>query len=103
MRCAGFFIVGVIVFCSFSELKAQDQNTSNTQVLSSSTLTYKPEIPAPETYQIVKNTTGAAVPDSVLLMINAKRKLDEQVEWKVNDELELIIFPIKPKGDRNDR
>lgn len=56
-------------------------------------ITYSKEIPATSTYTVTHNSKSE-VPVEVLEQINAHRRHDETVLWKVNDELEILIYPF---------
>ncbi len=68
--------------------------TSTKQEGIASKLGYHPEVPSANSYQVLKNTTGQSLPDSLLLQINYYRKANENYRWKVSEKLELLIFPI---------
>lgn len=68
--------------------------TAEKQEGTASKLGYHPEIPAVNSYTVLKNTTGQPLPDSILLKINFFRKANENYLWKVNENLELLILPI---------
>lgn len=56
-------------------------------------LTYSKEIPSTNTYTVTHNTKSE-VPVEVLEQINAHRRHDEVVLWKVSEELEILIYPF---------
>lgn len=68
--------------------------TAEKQEGTASKLGYHAEIPAVNSYTVLKNTTGQQLPDSVLLKINFLRRANENFLWKVNEKIELLILPI---------
>lgn len=94
-------VVFLALFLSFiPEMKAQNKAVPEQPQTIASTLQYQPEMPAANSYKIIKNTSGEEVPDSILLKVNLMRRADEKVEWKVNDNIELMIFPVDPEKTR---
>lgn len=80
----------------FSSLFSQTNNdaiiTTNENTYTSSELTYKPEIPATNTYKIIKNTTGQPVSTKTLEQINLHRRYDVDYLWKVDNTIEILIY-----------
>lgn len=60
--------------------------------MSTNTITYQPEIPASNTYKIIKNTTGSELSNKILEEINLNRRYDEDFLWVVNDNVEILIY-----------
>ena len=88
-------LVFAFVVCGINAQTATNQETVTAK------LGYHPEFPAPKSYTVVKNTTGQQLPDSVLLKINFFRRANENFQWKVNENIELLIFPINAPMERN--
>lgn len=57
-------------------------------------LTYNREIPPPNTYKIIKNTSGLPISDSILEEINLHRKFDVDFTWVVNSNIEILIYYV---------
>jgi hypothetical protein len=53
------------------------------------------QIPASNTYQIVKNETGKPVPDDVLKSIHRRRQTNDDIIWKVSPDLEILVYSKK--------
>ena len=72
------------------------QKIEPTEHHSKSTLQYAPEIPSVDSYSVTLNKTNGQVPEEVLLKINYYRKADSDFLWKVNEDLEILIFKFNP-------
>lgn len=95
-------IVGVLaLFCclavseSFSQenLKHLKSDNADVKTMQSSGLLYAPEMPEQHTYKIVKNTLKQEIDSAVLKQINFHRR-NEDYLWKVNDDIEILIYAI---------
>lgn len=90
----------VLSFFLCQSLLAQEtistSNNLNTQVL-----TYHKEIPAADSYSVIKNTSGTSeIPTVILEEINFHRKSDVDYKWVVNDQIEILIHPMnREKGE----
>lgn len=71
------------------------QNTNQNTELNNSELMYSPQLPIKGSYKIVKNETGEPVSEAILLEINKYRKEFDNFTWRVNDKIEILIYPIK--------
>jgi hypothetical protein len=60
----------------------------------SEALTYNWEVPAQNTYKIIKNTSGLPLTDQILEEINLHRKFDLDYTWIVNSEIEILIYYV---------
>jgi hypothetical protein len=54
-------------------------------------LSYHAELPLEHSYEVVKNLSNQAIPEEILLKINAYRRADDDYLWVVNEELEILI------------
>lgn len=80
-----------ILFILFLAISLTGKSQSETTL---SPLTYAPSIPADSTYTIIKNTTGEAIPESIILEINLHR-MNENYLWRVNSDIEILIEGIQ--------
>ena len=101
----------VFTFVLFSALVSFGQATPNVNVeamssekkgpkllvkteVSSQQLTYSPEMPAANSYSIVYNANNVALTSEQLLKMNFYRKYDIAVEWKISDDLVVLLLPF---------
>ncbi len=78
--------------CQF--LFAQETTGTSTN-LTSQKLTYHKEIPAVNSYKVIKNTTGTdEIPVEILEEINFHRRSDIDYKWTVSDEILILIYHI---------
>lgn len=84
-----FIVLGTNLL--FSQVNV-DVVATPTSPMSINTITYQPEIPATNTYKIIKNTTGTELPNKILEEINLHRRYDKDFLWVVNDNVEILIY-----------
>jgi hypothetical protein len=84
-----------LVFIFGLSLGLSAQNTPQNSSINSSGLTYSPQLPKEDSYKILKNDTGLAVPQEILMEINKHRKAEEDFTWVVNDKIEILIYTRK--------
>ncbi len=77
-------------------LKAQENVQTETN-LNTQMMTYHKEIPNENSFMVSKNSTGNDIPKAILEDINLHRKLDENFIWVVNDQIEILIYPMNKK------
>ncbi|MCU0437155.1 MAG: hypothetical protein MUC49_04525 [Raineya sp.] len=53
------------------------------------------QIPPNNTYEIIKNETGKPVSHDVLRSIHRRRLSNDDVLWRVNSELEILVYSKK--------
>jgi hypothetical protein len=88
----------IIISFIFSLILANSmfaQSTNENSELNSSGLMYSPQLPKKDSYKIVKNDSGSPVSEAILLEINKYRKSEDNFTWRVNDKIEILIYPIK--------
>lgn len=73
---------------------AKSQTQTQPNPITSNAITYKREVPPSDTYSIVKNTSGAAIPDQILEEVNLYRKYDVDYLWIVNKDIEILIYYV---------
>lgn len=84
MKILSVLLLFLLPFVGFS------QNTGQETTQQPAPLKYYPTMPADSTFTVIKNTTGSAVPDEVLLDINLYRmKVD--YFWRVDGKIEILI------------
>lgn len=75
----------------FSQVNVDVVATPSTP-MSTNTITYQPEMPATNTYKIIKNTTGAAASNKILEEVNLHRRFDVDYLWVVNENIHILIY-----------
>jgi len=86
-------ILIVSILCTYNVCLSQKIESSE-YVQSKSTIQYAPEMPHVDSYSVQLNNTNAEVPEEVLLKINYYRRADSDFLWKVNENLEILIYKI---------
>jgi hypothetical protein len=77
----------------FSFILAQKiEPTNHSETVS--TLKYAPEIPSSNTYIVKVNNSGKEVPVEILEQLNFYRKGDIDFLWKVDEDLEILIYSL---------
>ncbi|MBE7440959.1 MAG: hypothetical protein HS119_00700 [Flavobacteriales bacterium] len=87
-----FLLFGFSSLYSQTNTNKEAVITSKENTSISSTLTYHPEIPAANTYKVIKNTTGQPISSKILEQINLHRRYDVDYLWKVDNTIEILIY-----------
>lgn len=91
-----YFILVPFLFlalgCFGQERISEEINESKQK---SQQLTYAPEMPLVGSYSIVLNNRNVILSDEQLLEMNKHRRYDKSVEWKINDDLIVLLNPFK--------
>lgn len=85
-----FLLVGLSSL--YSQINNSDIITTSETNYTSSELSYHPEIPATNTYKIIKNTTGIAISNKILGEINLYRRYDIDYLWVIDNKIEILIY-----------
>lgn len=85
-------MIALTVMTFTAQLANAQESTANAPV-QATMITYSKEIPANDTYTVTHGPK-TDIPVEVLEQINAHRRHDETVLWKVSDELEILIYPF---------
>lgn len=75
-----------------SKILAQIVINESINTYTNSELIYIPEIPIENTYKITKNTTMQPISNKILEQINIHRRYDVDYLWKVNNNIEILIY-----------
>ena len=84
-------MTSTLVFCSFSFAWSQQEVKPNEI---STVLTYSPSVSAPSTYKVVKNLHNVDISEEVNKQMNLYRRFDQSVEWEVNSDLTILLYPF---------
>ena len=84
----------IVCFASFG-LFAQEQSSKTNNDSSVQGLTYSPQLPKADSYRVVKNHKSITLSKEILLEINKQRKADEDVIWKPEEGVEILIYKRK--------
>ena len=94
-------ILSFLGFSSYGQ-EVQDNQNSNRiaeeipvkKEFKAQQLTYAAEIPATDSYSIIVNTYNVGLSKEQLLQMNKYRSFEESVEWKISDDLILLLKPF---------
>lgn len=87
-------LIATLMLISFYQITVAQ--TEEGQTTSSSVLTYAPTASEIGTYKIIRNDHNVEISSSINLEMNLHRRHDEEVIWKVNEHLEILLYPFKP-------
>lgn len=82
----------VILILGFQIAFAQSEESTE---FVASVLTYQPTQSEIGTYKVIRNDYNVEINSSINLEMNLHRRFDEEVIWKVNDNLEILLYPFK--------
>jgi|GEM_PF-3106081 len=85
-------LTGVAGFSQSTEVSVSSQNELTPKLPSTSArISYAKQLPAIDSYQIEKNTSGSAISEEVLKMVNYHRRLEDYL-WVVNNDIEILVL-----------
>jgi hypothetical protein len=86
----------VLPFMVVSLFYAHSQQVANHEDFTISTLSYSPQLPEEGSFKIVKNNSGKDIAEEILKQVNFHRRGHENFLWKVDENIEILIYPILP-------